>query len=66
MGYRNEVKKKRNKIIVTPQTLYNLHRLAELYGYNNIGKVVDNLVKEKVMKLSGGNTNVHSQRKSNS
>lgn len=44
-------KNKRAKITitVTPQTLWNLTRLAEEYKCNGVlGKAVDNLVKEKM------------------
>lgn len=51
MGYRNEVKKKSNRIIVAPQTLYHLHQFAQIYGYKTLGKVVDRLVREKVGEL---------------
>lgn len=51
MGYRNEVKKKSNKTIVAPQTLYHLHQLAQMCGYKTLGKVVDKLVREKMDEL---------------
>lgn len=51
MGYRNEVKKKSNRIIVSPQTLYHLHQLAQMYEYKTLGKVVDRLVREKIDEL---------------
>lgn len=51
MGKRNSDKRKSNKIVVTPQTLYHLHEIAELYGYRTIGRVVDKLVREKQAAL---------------
>ena len=51
MGYRNDVKKKSNKIIVAPQTLYHLNQLAQMCGYKTLGKVVDKLVREKIEEL---------------
>lgn len=47
MGKRNSDKRKSNKIVVTPQTLYHLHEMSELCGYKTIGRVVDKLVREK-------------------
>lgn len=51
MSYRNDVKKKSNRIIVAPQTLYHLHQFAQIYGYKTLGKVVDRLVREKISEL---------------
>lgn len=37
---------------VTPQTLWNLHKLAKMMKYgDDIGKVVDKLVREKMIFL---------------
>lgn len=37
---------------VTPQTLWNLYKLARMCGYgDNIGKVIDKLVREKMIAL---------------
>lgn len=37
---------------VTPMTLWNLRKLAKMAGYgDNIGKVIDQLVKEKMVSL---------------
>lgn len=37
---------------VTPQTLWNLYKLARMCGYgDNLGKVIDKLVREKMIAL---------------
>lgn len=37
---------------VTPMTLWNLRKLAKISGYgDNIGRVIDQLVKEKMVSL---------------
>ena len=32
---------RRVSVLVTPQTLYNLERLADMAGYGHVGKVID-------------------------
>lgn len=44
---------RRISALVTAQTAHNLDRLATLCGYNNIGRVIDKLVREKMIQLSG-------------
>ena len=40
--------------LVAAQTLWNLLRLAKMCGYGeNIGKVIDKLVREKMIELKG-------------
>lgn len=48
---------------VTAQTLGNLERLAAMSGYGNVGRVVDKLVRDRMVELrivlpKGGNHNV--------
>lgn len=38
---------------VTPQTAYNLDRLAQISGQKSAGRVVDKLVREKMLALRG-------------
>ncbi len=39
-------------VLVTAQTLWNLYKLAKMAGYGtNIGKVIDKLVREKMLSL---------------
>ena len=38
-------------LLVTSQTAYNLQRLAQMAGYREIGRVVDKLVREKMIAL---------------
>lgn len=48
------MKKKRKKkltVRVTPQTAYNLDRLAQLGGQKSPGRVVDKLVRDKMLSL---------------
>lgn len=42
---------RRVSMTVTAQTLYHLNKLAAMSGYKNIGRVVDKLVREKVVSL---------------
>ena len=44
-------------LLVTSQTAYNLQRLAQMAGYREIGRVVDKLVREKMITLKGGDAN---------
>lgn len=45
---------RRLSLLVTSQTAYNLQRLAQMAGYREIGRVVDKLVREKMITLKGG------------
>ena len=42
---------RRIRILVTAQTLWHLEDLAKICGYQEIGRVVDNLVREKMLSL---------------
>ena len=45
---------RRLSILVSAQTAWNLHKLARMCGYgDNLGKVVDKLVREKMLELRG-------------
>lgn len=49
---------RRLSILVSAQTAWNLHKLARMCGYgDNVGKVVDKLVREKMIAMKG-NQNV--------
>ena len=41
----------RISIVVTTQTNGNLERLTAIYGYSEIGRVVDKLTREKMISL---------------
>jgi hypothetical protein len=43
---------RRINTLVTAQTAYNLDRLAGMCGYKNAGRVIDKLVREKMMELN--------------
>ena len=45
---------RRLSLLVTSQTAYNLQRLAQMAGYREIGRVVEKLVREKMITLKGG------------
>ena len=47
---------RRLSLLVTPQTAYNLQRLAQMAGYREIGRVVDKLVREKMIDLKGSDS----------
>lgn len=40
-------------VLVTPQTAYNLERLMTMSGLKTPGRVVDKLVREKMLTLRG-------------
>ena len=42
---------RRIRILVTAQTLWHLEDLAKICGYQEIGRVVDKLVREKMVSL---------------
>lgn len=41
-------------LLVTAQTAYNLEKLAAMCGYREQGRVVDKLVREKMLMINGG------------
>lgn len=45
--------KRKLTVRVTPQTAYNLDRLAQISGQKSPGRVVDKLVREKMLALRG-------------
>lgn len=45
---------RRVSIVVTAQTLYHLKKLAAMSDYKEIGRVIDKLVREKVVSLNTG------------
>lgn len=52
------MKKRHNKkltVRVTPQTAFNLDKLAQISGAKSPGRVVDKLVREKMLQLRGKN-----------
>ena len=42
---------RRLSVLVTAQTLYPLERLADMDGHRQLGRVVDKLVREKMLAL---------------
>lgn len=44
---------RRMSILVTAQTAYNLEKLRKICGYKYTGKVVDKLVREKMIEMKG-------------
>lgn len=50
MGNKNP---RRISILVTAQTAYNLEKLRKICGYKYTGKVVDKLVREKMIEMKG-------------
>lgn len=45
--------KRKLTVRVTPQTAYNLERLAAMGNMNSPGRVVDKLVRDKMLSMSG-------------
>ena len=50
----NKKNLRRISIVVTAQTKGNLERLAAAAGYNEIGRAVDKLVREKMISIHIG------------
>lgn len=48
----NKKNMRRVSMLVTAQTIYNLEKLAAMSGYHEIGRVVDKLVREKMISLN--------------
>lgn len=47
------------RMLLTAQTVYNLFRLAAMAGYGqHIGRVVDKLVRDKMLELRGDNNGI--------
>lgn len=44
---------RRISVLVTAQTAYNLDKLAAMCGYKEQGRVIDKLVREKMIMLGG-------------
>ena len=44
---------RRISILVTAQTAYNLEKLRKICGYKYTGKVLDKLVREKMIEMKG-------------
>lgn len=53
MGKRTKLHTYKRAIRVMPQTSYNLDLLAEMSGLKTPGRVVDKLVREKMLSLNG-------------
>ena len=49
-------KKNRRRIsaLVSSQTLYHLENMKQFCGYDDVGRVIDKLVREKQMELNQG------------
>ena len=43
---------RRVSVLVTPQTLYNLERLADMAGYGHVAKAIDKLTRDHMLALS--------------
>lgn len=50
---------RRLSVLVTAQTAYHLDRLAAMCGHRDPGRVIDKLVREKLIQLNGGNDGQH-------
>lgn len=40
--------------VVTAQTDYNLDRMAKKFGYRERGRVIDDLVRDRLLMMNGG------------
>lgn len=44
---------RRISAVVTSQTAYNIEKLRRICGYKSIGRVIDKLVREKMIEMKG-------------
>ena len=44
---------RRISAIVTSQTAYNIEKLRRICGYKSVGRVIDKLVREKMIEMKG-------------
>ena len=44
---------RRISVLVTAQTAYNLKKLADMDGQRNEGRVIDKLVRDRMMQING-------------
>lgn len=58
----NKKNMRRVSILVTAQTLGNLEKLAAISGYREIGRVVDKLVREKMISLNPQGRSKHNEQ----
>ena len=49
----NKKNMRRISVLVTAQTAYNLGKLAAMCGYKEQGRIIDKLVREKMIMLGG-------------
>lgn len=45
---------RRISVLVTAQTAHNLDKLAAMCGHRDRGRIIDKLVREKMIALNGG------------
>lgn len=50
---RNKKNLRRLSVLVTAQTAYHLDQLAAMCGHRDMGRVIDKLVREKMIELRG-------------
>lgn len=43
---------RRVSVLITAQSEYHLHRMAKMAGYKEIGRVIDKLVRDRVVSLN--------------
>ena len=48
---RNKKNLRRLSVLVTAQTAYHLDRLAAMCGHRDAGRVIDKLVREKIIQM---------------
>lgn len=44
---------RRISVLVTAQTAFNLKKLADMDGQRNEGRVIDKLVRDRIMQING-------------
>lgn len=49
----NKKNLRRISVLVTAQTAYNLRKLADMDGKRNEGRVIDKLVRDRMMQING-------------
>lgn len=56
---RNKKNLRRLSVLVTAQTAWHLDRLAAMCGHRDQGRIIDKLVREKMIQMNGGTYGQH-------
>ena len=57
--------RRRISVLISAQTLYHLESMKQFCGFNDIGRVIDKLVREKQIQLNEGVRNYATDERKN-